>query len=331
MLKDEFDFINKIKPKYVQQTSLIQGIGDDAAIYRSNQMFDELICMDTMVEEVHFTRQTMTPWMVGYKALAVNISDIAAMGGIPTYYLVSIAIPEGWTEEELKQIYEGMSDLGKKYSMDLIGGDTVSSKKGLIITVTVLGKVEKGTCLLRRNAKPGDLVFVVGDLGGSAAGLDLLLRHSLDYPYEEFEKQLLKAHQQPIPQVEAGRILATSGENISLNDISDGLASETNELAEASGVDLHIIFDKIPRNDHMTSYPIEQQKKWCLFGGEDYQLVGTMSKDVFRGLDPIFHEKKLKLTVIGEVTSGSGNVYLYEYKQKEKLLKKGFNHFGKGD
>ncbi|RXJ01325.1 thiamine-phosphate kinase [Anaerobacillus alkaliphilus] len=331
MLRDEFDFIKKIRPKYSYQSSLIQGIGDDAAIYCNEPMFDELICMDTMVEGVHFTRQTMTPWMIGFKALAVNISDIAAMGGIPTYYLVSIAIPEEWTEEELTQIYAGMSDLGSKYSMDLIGGDTVSSKKGLIITVTVLGKVEKGTSLLRSNAKPGDLVFVVGDLGASAAGLDLLLSTGLNHPYTEYEKHLLKAHQEPIPQVEAGRILACSGLNISLNDISDGLASETNELAEASSVDLHIEFEKVPRNIYLNAYPIEKQKQWCLFGGEDYQLVGTMSEAGFKQLSPILSEKNIKLTVIGEVTEGSGNVYLYENKHKEKLLKKGFNHFDKGE
>lgn len=331
MIRDEFDFINKIKPKETQQSSLIKGIGDDAAVFKSDNRFDELICMDTMVEGVHFTKQTMTPFMVGFKALAVNISDIAAMGGIPTYYLVSIAVGEDWTEAELKEIYAGMSKLGNQYSMDLIGGDTVSSKQGLIITVTVCGIIEKGINLFRDNAKPGDLIFVVGELGASAAGLELLLKNGLEHPYTTSEKMLLKAHQLPKPQVEAGRTLAKSGENISLNDISDGLASEANEIAEASQVDLHIHFEKIPRSNFLEDYPRDKQKSWCLFGGEDYFLVGTMSQTAYEKINQTFEQKGIKLSIIGEVTSGTGTVYLTDNNKKEKLLKQGFNHFNKGE
>lgn len=331
MLHDEFDFINKIKPKQTNQSSLVKGIGDDAAVFKSNYMFDELICMDTMVEGVHFTKQTMTPYMVGFKALAVNISDIAAMGGIPTYYLVSIAIPKDWTEEALKEIYAGMSEIANKYSMDLIGGDTVSSKQGLVVTVTVCGKIEQGKSLFRSNAIPGDVVFVVGQLGASAAGLELLLNNGIDHNYSENEKMLLNAHQKPEPQVEAGRILATSGENVSLNDISDGLASEANEIAEASKVDLHIESEKIPRSIYIKNYQQEDQKRWCLFGGEDYLLIGTMSKSSFQKLNQTFDQKGIPISIIGEVTGGSGTVYLSNNNKKEILPKKGFNHFNKGD
>ncbi|MFN7253376.1 MAG: thiamine-phosphate kinase [Anaerobacillus sp.] len=331
MIRDEFEFINKIKSKETQQPSLIKGIGDDAAVFKSSHMFDELICMDTMVEGVHFTKQTMTPFMLGFKALAVNISDIAAMGGIPTYYLVSIAVPKGWTEEELLEIYAGMSKLGKQYSMDLIGGDTVSSPGGLIITVTVCGKIEKGTSLYRHQASSGDIIFVVGQLGASAAGLELLLKHGLTHNYSSTEKLLLEAHQLPMPQVAAGRLFATSGEKISLNDISDGLASEANEIAEASNVDLLIEFEKIPRSDYIKDFPLDEQRRWCLFGGEDYLLVGTMSQAAFQKISETFREKAIMLTIIGEVTIGSGDVYITENNKKKKLLKQGFNHFNKGE
>jgi thiamine-monophosphate kinase len=331
MIRDEFEFINKIKSKVTQQPSLIKGIGDDAAVFKSSHMFDELICMDTMVEGVHFTKQTMTPFMLGFKALAVNISDIAAMGGIPTYYLVSIAVPKGWTEEELLEIYAGMANLGKQYSMDLIGGDTVSSQGGLIITVTVCGKIEKGTSLYRHHARSGDIIFVVGQLGASAAGLELLLKHGLTHHYSDTEKVLLEAHQLPMPQVAAGRLFANSGENISLNDISDGLASEANEIAEASNVDLLIEFEKIPRSDYIKEYPLDEQRRWCLFGGEDYLLVGTMSQVAFQKINETFREKGIMLTIIGEVTTGSGDVYITENNKKKKLLKQGFNHFNKGE
>jgi thiamine-monophosphate kinase len=331
LLQDEFDFINKIKPLKSHQTTLIKGIGDDAAVFEGSSMFDELICMDTMVEGIHFTKQTMTPFMIGFKALAVNISDIAAMGGIPTYYLVSIAVPKDWSEEDLRAIYNGMSEIGNKYSMDLIGGDTVASKQGLIVTVTVCGKMEKGRIFYRSQAKSGDYVFVIGEIGASAAGLELLLEHGLDYPYSDSEKELLHAHQLPSPQVEAGRILATCKERISLNDISDGLASETNEIAEASNVVITIDFDKLPISPYLKKYTYDQRKRCSLFGGEDYQLVGTMSKETYSKINQTFDQKGIKLTVIGSVTSGDSSVYINGNSGKEKLPKKGFNHFGKGE
>lgn len=331
MLHDEFDFINKIKPNVTHQSSLIKGIGDDSAVFRGDSMFDELICMDTMVEGVHFTKKTMTPFMIGFKALAVNISDIAAMGGIPTYYLVSIAIPNNWDEKALQEIYEGMDSLGDRYSIDLIGGDTVSSKEGLVITVTVCGRIQKGTSLFRNVAHPGDLVFVTGEVGSSAAGLDLLLSHGLNYPFSKSEKELLKAHQLPEPQVEAGQILAASKKKIALNDISDGLASEANEIAEASNVCLHIDYDKIPISSYIKTYSEEQQTRWCLFGGEDYQLIGTISSDDYKEIKQTFNQNNIKLTVVGEVISGDAEVYLIKDNGIEKLPKKGFNHFSKGE
>ena len=328
LLKDEFDFINKIKPKTIYQSSLKKGIGDDSAVFEGNSRFDELICMDTMVEGIHFTKQTMTPFMVGYKALAVNISDIAAMGGLPTYYLVSIAVPTDWTEEDLNQLYSGMTKLGNDYSIDLIGGDTVSSKRGLVVTVTVCGRIEKGKSLYRSQAREGDYVFVIGEVGASAAGLDLLLKYGHHHStYTENEEKLLHAHQLPKPQVEAGHILAKSEERISLNDISDGLASEANEIAEASNVVLTIDYEKVPRSPFIQTYSEEQQRKWSLFGGEDYQLVGTMPKAAYPKINQTFNQKGIKLTIIGEVTSGEANVYITMNNQKEQLPKKGFNHF----
>lgn len=331
MLHDEFDFIKKIKPNKTHQASLSRGIGDDAAVFEGSSKFDELVCMDTMVEGVHFTKGTMTPFMIGHKALAVNISDIAAMGGTPTYYLVSIAIPKDWNEKDLAAIYAGMSRLGNQYLMDLIGGDTVSSKQGLVITVTVCGRIEKGKSLYRSQAQAGDCIFVVGEVGASAAGLQLLLDKGLDYSYNEEENILLAAHQLPIPQVEAGKILAASGERVSLNDISDGLASEANEIAEASNVVLHLDYQKIPRSPFIRSYSEDQQKHWSLFGGEDYQLLGTMTKTAFSKINQTFDQKGIQLVTIGEVTSGNADVYLNYQDKKEKLPKKGFNHFNKGE
>jgi thiamine-monophosphate kinase len=326
-VNDEFEWIKKITPSSTHQPSLVMGIGDDAALYRGNSEFEEIVCMDTMVEEVHFSKKTMKPFHIGYKVLAANISDIAAMGGQPLFYVVSIAIPPTWKENDLVSIYEGMALLAAEFKMDLIGGDTVSTKEQLVITVTVMGRVRKNTHLLRKNAKPGDIVFVTEYAGKSAAGLSLLLNNGLDHPYTELENQLIQAHQMPYPQIEAGRILSEKNLRVSLNDISDGLASEAYEIAEASAVSLVIDYDKIPKSKALNHFPEHQQQEWILYGGEDFQLIGTTDKEAWEEIQPQFKQAKLRITEIGEVENGPVSVKLVQNGQCRPIEKKGYNHF----
>lgn len=327
-LQDEFHFIDQIKPKRVAQSGLIAGIGDDAALFRPTSGMEQIICMDTMVEGVHFTSQTMDPFQVGYKALAVNISDIAAMGGIPTYYLVSIAIPKNWNETDLLSIYEGMAMLADRYDMDLIGGDTVSIAETLVITVTVLGEVEKGTHLLRSHAKPGDIVFVTGTVGDSAAGLNLLLHNGKDHSFTEIEKTLIQKHQYPKPRVEIGRLLSTF-QRVSLNDISDGLASETNEIAKASGVTLLIDENKIPLSEAILDQDKDRALEFALYGGEDFELIGTMAPSDWDILEKKVKKHGYALSKIGTVSEGGPAVFLNRGGELQKLEMKGYNHFTK--
>ncbi|WP_099355420.1 thiamine-phosphate kinase [Fredinandcohnia onubensis] len=327
-LQDEFHFIYQIKPKRVAQSGLIAGIGDDAALFRPTPGMEQIICMDTMVEGVHFTSQTMDPFQVGYKALAVNISDIAAMGGIPTYYLVSIAIPKDWNETDLLSIYEGMAMLADRYDMDLIGGDTVSIAETLVITVTVLGEVEKGAHLLRSHAKPGDIVFVTGTVGDSAAGLNLLLHNGKEYSFTEPEKTLIQKHQYPKPRVEIGRLLSTL-QRVSLNDISDGLASETNEIAKASGVTLRIDEDKIPFSEAILNQYKDRALEFALYGGEDFELIGTMAPSDWDILEKKAKKHGYILSNIGTVSEGAPAVILIRGGESHKLEMKGYNHFTK--
>ncbi|MEH7381986.1 thiamine-phosphate kinase [Bacillus sp. JJ1533] len=327
-LQDEFHFIDQIKPKRVSRTGLIAGIGDDAALFRPTQHMEQIICMDTMVEGVHFNSHTMNPYQIGYKALAVNISDIAAMGGIPTYYLVSIAIPNGWNEADLLSIYEGMAMLADKYAMDLIGGDTVSIAENLVITVTVLGEVEKGKHFLRSHANPGDIVFVTGTIGDSAAGLNLLLNNGRNHSFTGLEERLIKKHQYPSPRVEIGRLLSTF-ERVSLNDISDGLASEANEIAKASGVTLVLDSDKIPLSEAILRQFKDGALKFALYGGEDFELVGTMAASDWDILQKKAKEHGYILSKIGTVSEGASAVFLNLNGQLQKLEMKGYNHFTK--
>jgi thiamine-monophosphate kinase len=322
-IKDEFAFIQKISPKRSSSQDIIVGIGDDAAIVRPNINTDIIACKDTMVEGVHFKRETMSPYHIGYKALAANISDIAAMGGIPTFYLVSIVIPPSWEEDELVEIYEGMEELAGIHEMALIGGDTVSTKGPLVVTVTVLGKVEQGKGLKRSDAKPGDVIFLTGTVGDSAAGLHILLSdNTKDMKYDS----LVRRHQQPLPQVEAGRMLALFS-SVSANDISDGVASEAIEIAEASGVKLIIDRYLLPLSKEILTFGEEQAYKWALFGGEDYELIGTTSPENWEQIEVAFNEKNLAITKIGVVQKGTGKAFLQIGEETLELKKEGYNHF----
>lgn len=325
-VQDEFSFINSITPKKYKQPHLVAGIGDDAALYSGNHNVEEIVCIDTMIEEVHFNRQTMRPFHIGYKALASNISDIAAMGGVPNFYLVSIAIPKHWSDSELLEIYNGMEALADRYQMDLIGGDTVSSKHSLVITVTVIGRVHKGKHLLRKNAKADDIVFVTGSLGDSAAGLELLLKNGVDFNFSKDEQALITRHQLPEPKVEIGEILAKYP-RVALNDVSDGIASELNEVASASDVTIVIEAEKLPKSDPITSFSEDKQLHWMLNGGEDYELVGTVSKENWLKIKKECEQKNYSITKIGYVIEGPAQVLIKQGDHMKLLQKQGFNHF----
>lgn len=325
-IADEFAFIRKLIPPRVHQSGLVEGIGDDGAIIQTSASEKQVICVDTMVEGVHFTKLTMDPFQVGYKALAANISDVAAMGGRPMFYLVSIAIPQTWSEEELLLLYKGMQALADSHQMDLIGGDTVSTPAALNLTVTVIGTMEDGNPLYRKNAIPGDLVFVSGHPGDSAAGLALLLERTRNGAFSDIEQQLVRKHQLPQPRVELGRILSRF-HRIALNDISDGLASEAFEIAEASSVSLVIEAEKLPFSDELQEYNRNNALKWALYGGEDYELLGTCPPSDWDMLKRSCKEKGIPITTIGSVIDGKGSVYLRRNGRDEHLEKKGYNHF----
>ncbi|MCM3620312.1 thiamine-phosphate kinase [Sutcliffiella horikoshii] len=319
-ISDEFAFIKDIQPDRLFHEDKVVGIGDDAALVSLEDGYEKIVCVDTMVEDVHFTRQTMAPFDIGYKALAANISDVAAMGGYPMYYLVSITIPKSWEPEELKEIYDGMKQLGDQYEMDLIGGDTTSGKT-MVLSVFVIGKVENGKRLLRSNAKEDDVVFVSGTLGNAAGGLDILL-HNRPVAYQS----LVDKHQQPKPQVALGRILSSYG-RVSLNDVSDGLASELLEIAEASQVDILINKETIPISDDLRDYNPDKALTWAMTGGEDFELVGSIPAADWGSLYKECMASGINITKIGSVQIGQGQVFLKTDEGLQKLKKEGYNHF----
>ncbi|MUK88533.1 thiamine-phosphate kinase [Ornithinibacillus sp. L9] len=320
---DEFSFINSIKQNTYKQSSIVKGIGDDAAVFRQSSE-DIVIAKDMFVEGVHFTKQTMDAFHVGYRALAANLSDLAAMGAIPAFYLVAIAIPESWSEGELDQVYKGMKELGEAYQMDLIGGDTISGND-LTISVTVIGYTEKSKASYRSNSQDGDVVFVTGTLGDSQAGFHIINHHG-QYIDEVFYKE---RHRMPTPRIEFVRELQGVS-RVCLNDISDGIASEAIEIAQASHVNLHIFDEKLPVRNTFDQFPQSLQHKWKLFGGEDFEILGTVSKDDWAMVEEAAKKTNTKLTNIGYVKDTidtTGNVFLHRSNEKvEQLEKKGYNH-----
>ncbi|MBP2651129.1 MAG: thiL [Firmicutes bacterium] len=320
----EFGLIDLIKENaVVDPTSLVVGIGDDAAVYVPERGKLELLTTDMLVEKVHFDLTTTSPWQLGYKAVAVNLSDIAAMGGKPCHIVVSLGLPEELPAEFVVNLYKGIKEICREFSVNLVGGDTVSSPLGLVINVTVAGEVEPARLLRRSGAKIGDLVVVTGSLGNSACGLDLLIRRGWeDY---EYAWPLVTAHLTPRPQVAVGQNLATRGAT-SANDISDGLASEANELAKASGFGIKLYSDKIPLSPELIEGAALLGKRpldYALYGGEDYQLVFTISPKQFACLPQSLGQ----FIVVGEVTEGEG-VTLVEPNGRTKMLAPGgYNHF----
>lgn len=328
MIKEvgEFGLIDLIKEDTINDAAtVVNGIGDDAAVLLPTIRHLQLLSTDMLVENVHFDLSTTTPWQLGYKAIAVNLSDIAAMGGIPRHAVISLALPKEAELDFVLNLYKGMKEICREFKVNIVGGDTVSSPQGVIINVAVVGEVEPVRLTKRSGARPGDIVVVTGTLGNSAGGLDLLRKE--DWEEQDFSWPLVTRHLTPRPQVRAGQKLAQIGVS-SMNDISDGLASEANEIAAASHAGLRLYKKAIPLSEDLkraADWLGTSALDYALYGGEDYQLIFTVSPEKINRI----YEASLGvgLTTIGEVISNPG-VILDSDGYEIKLKPKGYNHFG---
>lgn len=317
----EFNFIDSINSDVINDAStVVTGIGDDCAIYKANPEMEQLVSIDTMVEEIHFSLRYMTPYDVGYRLMTANLSDIAAMGGIPRQVVLSVAAPKALDVAILDEFYKGIKDQCKLHHVNILGGDTVSSQEGIVLTVTIIGEVPRGTAVLRSGARPGDIVGVTNYVGYAATGLG-----ALSYGYDGYDMTIL-GHQRPDPQIELGQALRMHGVT-SMNDISDGLASELHEIAKASGVNIVIDEQIVPL--HKETYTLAKSLgtrpvDYALYGGEDFQLVFTAPKELEDTLKKIG-----QITIIGQVLEGNNIVQMVTKERKiETLEARGYNHFG---
>ncbi|WP_346354863.1 thiamine-phosphate kinase [Azotosporobacter soli] len=320
----EFGLIERIREDaIVEAATVVAGIGDDAAVVLATPKHFQLLTTDMLVESVHFDLSTISPWQLGYKAIAVNLSDIAAMGGIPRQVLISLALPSDVTIEFVDGLYQGIKEICRQHVVNIVGGDTVSSPNGIVINVVVLGEVEPAYLQRRSGANAGDLIVVTGNLGDSSAGLELLQRGR----WEEFKFAwpLVTSHLTPRPHLKEGRVLAAHTAT-SMNDISDGLASEANEIANASQVCLRIDAERIPVSTELREAAIHLGKdslEYALYGGEDYKLLATLPPEALAAVSA-----QVDVTVIGVVEKGEPGVFLLE--ENGALLRleaKGYNHF----
>jgi thiamine-monophosphate kinase len=323
----EFALIDLIKKDtIVHKENVALGIGDDAAVLIPTPQQFQLITADMLVEGIHFDLCTSSAKQLGFKAIAVNLSDIAAMGGVPKHVVVSIALPGYLSVDFVVSLYEGMKEICREFGVNIVGGDTVSSPKGLIINVTAMGEVVPEHVQRRSGASVGELIVVTGTLGDSGCGLDLLMKGQ--WQELAFALPLVTKHLTPIPQVKMGFLLASLG-STSMNDISDGLASEVNEIAAASKVGMRIYGERVPlspESNQAASLLGKSALDYALYGGEDYQLVFTISPDKFKCLSEM--KIDVALTAIGEVVEQNQGIVLVDKDGEVSALEpRGYNHF----
>lgn len=325
----EFGFIDRFRPMF---ENLLQGrqtgIGDDCAILPYNDVEDWLVTTDLLLEDVHFLRSTISPEQLGYKSLAVNLSDIAAMGGTPVGSFLSIAIPSDIEVEYLDAFMRGYHALSSKYNTPLLGGDTTKSMKHLAINVCVMGKCPKGSARKRSMAQPGDAVCVTGFLGDSAGGLQLLLNKQIAIDESD---PLLRKHYEPEPRLNEGQFLANYPGVHAMMDISDGIASDLNHILKRSAVSAQIHLERLPVSEHLNLN--SSRYGWnaielAVAGGEDYELLVTVAPDILKNIQNEFFDKfGMPLTQIGSIFSGKPEITWYNKSKKVQLSQTGFDHF----
>lgn len=299
----------------------IVGIGDDAFAWRSDSPV-HLATVDTMVQGVHFSLDTITWKELGWKSLAINLSDIAAMGGTPGYALVALALPEDTEVDDVRQLYEGMIELSRQFDTSIVGGN-ISRSPVVSVTVTVFGSNPTGKTLKRSAARVGDVVAVTGYPGSAAAGLEMLTNRL--QCGAETEAYLRGAFTRPKPRIIEGQLLLEHGVEAAI-DTSDGLLADLRHVCESSGVAAQLNTGLIPIHPAISNNFGEKALEMALSGGEDYELLFTAGKDI---IDNVKAKIEYPVTVIGEITAGKpSEISLLDAEGKPvKISRSGWEHF----
>jgi len=306
------------------------GIGDDCAVLEPTAGHRLLATTDLLLEDVHFRRRYAEPADIGWKSVAVNLSDVAAMGGRPRWALVALACPAETTLAEVEAFYEGARDLAARHAVAIVGGDTTASPAGWLVNVTLLGEVR--TPLLRSGARVDDVIAVTGPLGRSAAGLAVLERPSApEGMTADALAGLTSAHLRPVPRVAEGRWLGEAGGVTAMIDLSDGLATDLAHVAEESDVRCRVDIERIPLDDAARDAAGAlgaDALAWATSGGEDYELLLTCEPGAFARLaEGLQRATGTPLRAIGVVTGHGAGVRFVDARGQEVSAVGGFEHF----
>lgn len=327
----EFGLVENLFGRLTGGPGVVRGVGDDAAVLDLGGERLVLFTVDTLVEEIHFSLSYTSFRDLGAKSMAVNLSDIAAMGGRPTHAVISLAVRADTMVEDITELYAGMGDLAAVYGVSLVGGDTVRHPHGLVITVALLGSAERDRVLYRGGAAPGDLFYVTGSLGAGAAGLFLFQNPDLTCP-PGIEKRLKEAHLRPEPRVAAGAILAASSDAVTAaEDISDGLAASLTHICTASGVGCRLQAALVPIAGEVWELGRRAGKdplEWALFGGEDYELLWTVRPGAAQELEGLLAAIGQPATRIGEALPPGEGLWIEEADStRHPLVSAGYDAF----
>jgi thiamine-monophosphate kinase len=329
----EFGLIARLTADLATRPDVLVGVGDDCAVLDLGGELVTLATCDALLDGEHFLRRVATPEQIGRHAMAVNLSDIASMGGWPRFALISLLLPADLPTAFMDGVYAGLRAEAEAYGAVIVGGNiTGSSTFG--IDITLLGQARRGQALLRSGAQPGDALLVTGTLGEARAGLHLLLHPEVDVPAPAAAR--LKAAQlTPVPRVPEGRLLAMSGAVTAMLDISDGLAADLGHLCEQSGVGARLDEAALPITDAVQTAARlagASALEWALFGGEDYQLLFTAPpRFVPRIIETLWIATGTPVSVIGEMLPPEAGLTLRAQDGSVRLLPpRGWDHLRSG-
>lgn len=317
-MRSEFEFIENIRKTYS-----LKAIGDDCAVLPKDAVSDQVITADLLIEDVDFRLDRTDAELLGHRALAVSLSDIAAMGAEPSWAMLTLGVPEElWKSGFLDDLYRGYWRLADKYGVTIAGGDISRSPDKLVIDSIAGGTVPRGQAVLRSAARPGDIIFVTGKLGGAAGGLKLLDRGSRLENRRSDERGLLLRQLKPEPQLAIAKLLQQQHLAASMIDLSDGLSSDLAHICRESGVGASIDAGQIPIDPDLAEFFTETECfEMAVSGGEDFELLFTSAEKNISAIE------NLGATAIGTVTANTGIIELNNGSETTVLRPQGFQHF----
>ncbi len=324
----EFTLIEKVKKQLASNChGIIQAVGDDAAVFDWSDTSAGVLTIDCLVENIHFDLTYTSFESLGWKSLAVNLSDVAAMSATPLYAVIALALNKHWTPADVDAFYTGLKSCSDTYQCPVIGGDTSASNEASFISVTVLGKAPKEKIKLRSQAKANDAIYVTGALGKAKTGFEVLSKKCSVEAYQESVAHFLK----PVPRLHEIQLIHSAFEITSLIDISDGLSSDLLHICEQSLAGCEVFADHLPFHSEAVMWCKANQEdpvEFLLQSGEEYELLFTLPADDRTAFERFCEEKQLVCQYIGRLLPrDSGCNLIRNQKNKETLKPEGWQHF----